>query len=897
MGSPIVYCAHCNSMLRDSDFEKGGAVHVEGRPYCTACAAELFPAERLEFRPREPELLPREPESPVLRETPRRGTRLPAPSAPPPSSGAGLWIGLGVAAAALVAIGLAVSSGGSPPPPVESNARILPPLPPPSPPAPRVPVDPSPAPAEDVLALERSRLEESLRGPLAREEFGRALEILAAAQPRRPEPVWSAFLEKRRDEIRKEAERLYSALERAAVEAKRRGSAAEVKSVTERVTRWGLDVPRAALEKALAAVAAPPPPPPPPAPPPVSPAPPPPPPPAPARPWAGALAKAAVRDYAGAIADLERAQLEADVQLLRQAAVLPAETARLLSQWPPDQQLEIEIWGEDGSPRKHEGPVLRSDLFRLEIRVSGRVQVVPYGEIAAASLAELFRNRKGRKSGDARTAALFCLLERDAAAARKLLGEPPSVLPERYWEHAAETPAPHPREADARRLFAEAEAETDPPVTTAAAAAKFATLLQDFADCAVVRRNAAYIAARAQAGREYFFAPEGLAVAGVFRWSRSARREAYWAAAADVEPARRPESFVEIQFSVLPNLEYKVWAFLGGCCVETMACHAQAGEQVGTDASTPVKHGLSVTRHRHASRREPTVWGWAKLAQVKAGEAGPQKVRLLPEHAGLCVSHAWVTAGDRPPPKETELKELERAQASRPGDWTVLRDPSREPGLTGLWRFDEGAGATAADASRSGNAAALAGPAWNIGVSGGALLFDGTDDRVTLASAPAATDTFTLAFWANPTGERKQTAMAVDGISGTADQRYAIFPSIHSSAGAGVSVGTNGVSVFEHSGNYLPSPLVHDTDVLGWTHIAVVYRDRQPRLYLNGALVREGLRSNRSVVPGWHFGDDGSKYGPYKGYLDEVRIYDRALSEAEISVLAARPRSIPARKP
>jgi len=65
-------------------------------------------------------------------------------------------------------------------------------------------------------------------------------------------------------------------------------------------------------------------------------------------------------------------------------------------------------------------------------------------------------------------------------------------------------------------------------------------------------------------------------------------------------------------------------------------------------------------------------------------------------------------------------------------------------------------------------------------------------------------------------------------------------------SGAGVSVGTNGISVIEHAYGYLPSLLVYDTPITDWTHIVVVYENGQPKLYIKGNLVRTGLQSTRS---------------------------------------------------
>jgi len=104
----------------------------------------------------------------------------------------------------------------------------------------------------------------------------------------------------------------------------------------------------------------------------------------------------------------------------------------------------------------------------------------------------------------------------------------------------------------------------------------------------------------------------------------------------------------------------------------------------------------------------------------------------------------------------------------------------------------------------------------------------------------------------------------------------------------GVSVGTNGVSVFEHRDNHMPALLVYDAPILGWTHIAVVYTNRRPTLFVNGNPVRTGLMSLHQSYPCTWLGEAGAisrHYGPYKGLLDEVAIYNRALSVAEVAAI------------
>jgi hypothetical protein len=76
--------------------------------------------------------------------------------------------------------------------------------------------------------------------------------------------------------------------------------------------------------------------------------------------------------------------------------------------------------------------------------------------------------------------------------------------------------------------------------------------------------------------------------------------------------------------------------------------------------------------------------------------------------------------------------------------------------------------------------------------------------------------------------------------------------------------------------------------ITGWTHVAVVYRDRRPSLYINGVLAREGLTSTRTVYMSKQMGDWGG-YGYYQGLMDEIGMYGRPLTDTEIAAIASAP--------
>lgn len=220
-------------------------------------------------------------------------------------------------------------------------------------------------------------------------------------------------------------------------------------------------------------------------------------------------------------------------------------------------------------------------------------------------------------------------------------------------------------------------------------------------------------------------------------------------------------------------------------------------------------------------------------------------------------------------------------------------------GLVAHWKFDEATGVTAADSTGNGNTGTLTnGPTWVSGQSQAAVSFDGIDDIVTVGangSLTSVTNNFTLAFWAFPRSAHEIDPENTSSIGGVSGQRYVLgarhganyAPSGHS--GAGVSVGTNGISVYEHAANYMPALLVYQATINSWTHIAVVYENRQPKLYVNGVLVRTGLLSPMSFVHAEPEEIGAHAYGKFDGRVDETRIYNRVLSASEIEALATLP--------
>ena len=163
----------------------------------------------------------------------------------------------------------------------------------------------------------------------------------------------------------------------------------------------------------------------------------------------------------------------------------------------------------------------------------------------------------------------------------------------------------------------------------------------------------------------------------------------------------------------------------------------------------------------------------------------------------------------------------------------------------------------------------------------------GLDSKHVLSSI---TNSFTVEFWVNPqSADDIYPGEGTDNFAGVNGHAYAIFPfqgtggtATSGMAGMGVSVGTNGVTVFELADNYMPAMLIWQAPVTGWTHVAIVYNNKTPSLYINGQFQATGNTSAKtSISPSYNFGGGG--YGNMTGGLDEVRIWNSARSPDQIA--------------
>lgn len=134
----------------------------------------------------------------------------------------------------------------------------------------------------------------------------------------------------------------------------------------------------------------------------------------------------------------------------------------------------------------------------------------------------------------------------------------------------------------------------------------------------------------------------------------------------------------------------------------------------------------------------------------------------------------------------------------------------------------------------------------------------------------------------------EESSIGTTGISG---KRYALGPGGTSDperAGIGVSIGTNGISVYEHSVNHLPAVLVHQALITDEMHIAIVYEQKTPYLFVNGMLIKKGQTSSKQfvhpsiIIGGLH------PYGFYRGEIKDIRIWNFAKTGEQLRANASQ---------
>jgi hypothetical protein len=213
-------------------------------------------------------------------------------------------------------------------------------------------------------------------------------------------------------------------------------------------------------------------------------------------------------------------------------------------------------------------------------------------------------------------------------------------------------------------------------------------------------------------------------------------------------------------------------------------------------------------------------------------------------------------------------------------------NPPPASGLAAAYGFNEGSGTAVTDASGNGDTGTINGATWTAsGKYGKALSFNGTSSYVNLGN-PASlklTGSMTLEAWVLATGNPADDGQIIaksDSYAPSVGWQLKTTPDTGVRT-FGIGVSPDGSAITQR---YSKTVLALNT----WYHVAGVYNASAQTLdiYVNGVL-DDGVLSG--TVPGAQFDPNqnvtvGKRSGGFyfKGMIDEVRVYNRALTQAQI---------------
>jgi len=215
-------------------------------------------------------------------------------------------------------------------------------------------------------------------------------------------------------------------------------------------------------------------------------------------------------------------------------------------------------------------------------------------------------------------------------------------------------------------------------------------------------------------------------------------------------------------------------------------------------------------------------------------------------------------------------------------------------GLVGYWKLDDGSGTKATDSSGNGNTGTTQhSPTWTTsGKVNGALTLNGTNQYVNVADAASLdiAGSWTVVTWVNPSAlpSSGNISLLASKEASVGTNYDLVIDNGHFNAGLGWAVDFNSSGCCDdHFAKYVTS-----ISTGTWYHVVGVYDSvgQTVTVYLNGISVASssvaGSPPESSAGNNLAIGAIGSGSGFFTaGTIDEVRIYNRALSASDVLML------------
>lgn len=221
----------------------------------------------------------------------------------------------------------------------------------------------------------------------------------------------------------------------------------------------------------------------------------------------------------------------------------------------------------------------------------------------------------------------------------------------------------------------------------------------------------------------------------------------------------------------------------------------------------------------------------------------------------------------------------------------TIGSEEKSPSVLAYWRFDDAQGSTAQDSTTNNNpvtlAASTANPTWQTEdqcIAGKCLYFDGSNDYAETAAAPTldigGTTNFSLSTWIRISGK--------PSVGGSYWQAIAFS---ETGQGSGdydkiLRINTSGYADFYvYDGN--PKNATGSTDLSDgqWHHLTGTYDGTNIRLYVDGQLqaTTAASGSQNFTTPQIVFSHHPGTNIFFKGFIDEPKIYQTALSASQVT--------------
>jgi hypothetical protein len=202
--------------------------------------------------------------------------------------------------------------------------------------------------------------------------------------------------------------------------------------------------------------------------------------------------------------------------------------------------------------------------------------------------------------------------------------------------------------------------------------------------------------------------------------------------------------------------------------------------------------------------------------------------------------------------------------------------------LRAWWKLDDASGSTADDHTGRPQDGTVSGASWTAGISGTALNFDGVDDGVLVGSSTAVTGSgnLTLAAWVKIDPGSALATVIQQREAGASGHQGQYVLNVNASGTVNFFIYNNSTYQFDLT----TGGTVNDGQ---WHYLAAVREGTSGRIYIDGVQAASGTGTVQALVShpvaiGYDHRDNNKRF---TGLIDEVRIYERALSAAEIDSL------------